>query len=127
MAMASEKEKAAARQREKRRRDKEALVALKAGGQHVIKLTVTTAQYEAYRRNAALRRPGKKPYTIEEYAELLFVQDDRSLNSQLAALAKQTCRTCGEVMPGPAGGCWRMGDSECDQTHVWRELVLKTL
>lgn len=125
--MGTEKEKAAQRQRDKRRRDKEALAALKAGGQYVIKLTVTMAQYEAYRRNAALRRPGKKPYSIEEYAELLFVQDDRSLNSQLAELAKQTCRTCGDVMPGPADGCWRIGEEKCAQTHVWRELALKTM
>lgn len=125
--MADTKERAAARQREKRRRDREAREKLKAGGQRVIKLVVTDAQYEAYKRNAALRRPGKKPYTIEEYAELLFVQDDRSLILELAELAKKSCPTCGEVMPGPAGGCWRNGEAVCAQTLIWKELTLKTL
>lgn len=125
--MADTKERAAARQREKRRRDRETREKLKAGGQRVIKLVVTNAQYEAYKRNAALRRPGKKPYTIEEYAELLFVQDDRSLILELAELAKKSCPTCGEVMPGPAGGCWRNGEAVCSQTLIWKELTLKTL
>ncbi|MFW7204173.1 hypothetical protein ACMGF7_24495 [Serratia sp. BNK-17] len=125
--MADTRERAAARQREKRRRDREAREKLKAGGQRVIKLVVTEAQYEAYRRNAALRRPGKAAYTVEEYAELLFVQDDRSLKLQLEALAKTSCPTCGEVMPGPAGGCWRNGEAVCAQTLIWKELALKTL
>lgn len=125
--MADTRERAAARQREKRRRDREAREKLKAGGQRVIKLVVTDAQYDAYKRNAALRRPGKKPYTIEEYAELLFVQDDRTLIQELAELAKTSCPTCGEVMPGPAGGCWRNGEAVCAQTLIWKELALKTL
>lgn len=125
--MADTKERAAARQREKRRRDREARERLKAGGQRVIKLVVTDAQYAAYERNAGLRRPGKEPYTVAEYAELLFVQDDRSLIKELAELAKTSCPTCGEVMPGPAGGCWRNGEAVCAQTLIWKELALKTL
>ncbi|WP_262140907.1 hypothetical protein [Serratia ficaria] len=125
--MADTKERAAARQREKRRRDREAREKLKAGGLRVIKLVVTDAQYAAYERNAGLRRPGKEPYTVAEYAELLFVQDDRSLELQLEELAKKSCPTCGEVMPGPAGGCWRNGEAVCAQTLIWKELALKTL
>uniref|UniRef100_A8GLN4 Putative GP46 n=1 Tax=Serratia proteamaculans (strain 568) TaxID=399741 RepID=A8GLN4_SERP5 len=125
--MADTKAKAAQRQREKRRRDREARERLNAGGQRLIKFWVTDEQYAAYERNAGLRRPGKSPYTVAEYAELLFVQDDRSLIQELAKLAKKSCPTCGEVMPGPAGGCWRNGEAACAQTLIWRELALKTI
>lgn len=98
-----------------------------AGGMRQITLTVTDAQYQAYERNAQLRRPGKKAYTVEEYAELLFVQDELALKNQLAELSKASCPDCGEALPGPAGGCWRNGESVCGQTHIWKELALKTL
>lgn len=125
--MLDTKARAAQRQRDKRRRDKEKLAALNAGGMRQITLTVTDAQYQAYERNAQLRRPGKKAYTVEEYAELLFVQDELALKKQLAELSKARCPDCGEALPGPDGGCWRNGESVCAQTHIWKELALKTL
>lgn len=125
--MADTKARAAQRQREKRRRDKENLEQLRAGGMRQLTLTITAAQYEAYERNARLRRPGKEPYSVEEYAELLFVQDNLALQNQLVGLSKRCCTGCGEQFPGPVGGCWRNGEAVCAQTHIWKELALKTL
>ncbi|MCW7609085.1 hypothetical protein OM392_14500 [Serratia bockelmannii] len=128
MAKSDEQRKADARNRKRaqRQREREAASSAAVSGRRRITFEVSDHIFEQIKDNCSARRPGKEPYSVDEYFELLAVQDINQLKRQLAELASHKCQ-CGESMPGPAGGCYRNGEAACGQTQIWRELMLKTL
>lgn len=114
------------RKRAQRQREREAASSAAVCGRRRITFEVSDHIFEQIKANCVARRPGKEPYSVDEYFELLAVQDINQLKRQLAELASHKCQ-CGESMPGPAGGCYRNGEAACGQTQIWRELMLKTL
>ena len=115
------------RKRAQRQREREAASSAAVSGRRRITFEVSDHIFEQIKANCAARRPGKEPYSVAEYFELLAVQDINQLRRQLAELGKQKCRQCGDAMPGADGGCFRNGEAACGQTHIWRDLMLKTL
>ncbi|RYM69598.1 hypothetical protein [Serratia liquefaciens] len=113
------------RKRAQRKREREAASGA-VSGRHRITFEVSDHIFEQIQANCSARRPGKEPYSVDEYFELLAVQDINQLKRQLAELDSHKCQ-CGESMPGPSGGCFRNGEAACGQTQIWRELMLKTL
>lgn len=114
------------RKRAQRQREREAATTAAVSGRRRITFEVSDHIFEQIQSNCAARRPGKDPYSVDEYFELLAVQDINLLKRQLAELANHKCH-CGESMPGPTGGCVMNGDAVCKQTGIWRDLMLKTL
>ncbi|WP_447881599.1 hypothetical protein [Serratia fonticola] len=114
------------RKRAQRQREREAATTAAVSGRRRITFEVSDHIFEQIQANCAARRPGKDPYSVDEYFELLAVQDINLLKRQLTELANHKCQ-CGEVMPGPTGGCVMNGDAVCKQTGIWRDLMLKTL
>lgn len=74
------------------------------------------------RRNCALRRPGREPYGMEEYVQLLIRQDDAELQRQLMALTDKRCGKCGDRLP--VAECCCKGDTACWVTAENQELKL---
>lgn len=114
------------RKRAQRKREREAASSAAVSGRHRITFEVSDHIFEQIQANCEARRPGKEPYSVDEYFELLAVQDINQLKRQLAELASHKCQ-CGESMPGPTVGCFRNGEAACGQTQIWRDLMLKTL
>ncbi|MCR0998672.1 hypothetical protein [Serratia rubidaea] len=115
------------RKRAQRQREREAASSAAVSGRRRITFEVSDHIFEQIKANCAARRPGKEPYSVAEYFELLAVQDINQLRRQLSELGKQKCQQCGDAMPGPAGGCFRNGEAARGQTRIWRDLMLKTL
>lgn len=128
MDKSDEQRKADARDRKRaqRQREREAANSAAVSGRRRITFEVSDHIFEQIKANCSARRPGKEPYSVDEYFELLAVQDINQLKRQLSELASHKCQ-CGESMPGPACGCYRNGEAACGQTQIWRELMLKTL
>ncbi len=85
-------------------------------------LNLDTQELDMLRRNCALRRPGKDPYDMDEYIQLLIRQDDARVRQRIKSLSKQRCGKCGESLP--VTECCMQGDSTCWNTNGWHEIKL---
>ncbi|WP_368875748.1 hypothetical protein [Proteus vulgaris] len=106
----------AERKAEQRKRQKEL-------GVTKIELLVDNQELEMLKRNCVLRMPGREPYDVVEYLQMLIRKDDAEYKRQVEKLSKQKCKRCGEQLP--VQQCCLSGDSQCWVTYGWRELQLK--
>lgn len=118
---------AAERKREQRQREREASQRAAVGGNRRIVLIVSEHTYQKIEAARHVRRPGAEPYGIDEYFELLAVEDTLRLQKQMAELAGHQCALCGDVLPGDVRGCFRRGEHGCGQDVAKQSLMLKTL
>lgn len=106
---------AAERKAEQRKRQK-------ATGETKFELMVDSQELEMVKKNCILRRPGKEPYDVSEYIQLLIRQDNERLQNQVAALEKKVCKKCGDKLP--VTKCCLNGDSQCWATQGHNEFSL---
>lgn len=105
----------AERKAEQRKRQKEL-------GVTKIELLVDNQELEMLKRNCVLRMPGREPYDVVEYLQMLIRKDDAEYKRQSDKLSKQKCKRCGDQLP--VNQCCMTGDSECWVTHGYHELKL---
>ncbi|ELL6061429.1 hypothetical protein RXS61_001609 [Shigella sonnei] len=117
----------AERKREQRERERAAARHAEISGHRRIVLTVSEYTFQQIEMARHARRPGAEPYGIDEYFELLAVEDTRRLQKQMAELSQRQCSLCGDTLPGDAQGCIRRGEHGCGQDAVRRLLMLKTM
>ncbi|AFC22474.1 transcriptional regulator [Pectobacterium phage ZF40] len=113
--MTNTKERAAARKRAQRKRQREA-------GVTKLELNLDAQELEMLRRNCAARRPGKEPYDMDEYIQMLIRQDDARVRQKIKAIGHRICGKCGESLP--VDSCCMTGDSACWNTSGWHEMKL---
>lgn len=113
--MSDTKERAAARKRAQRERQKQS-------GEQKIELIIDAQEKAMLAENCALRRPGREPYELSEYITMLIRRDNAELKQKIAELNKRTCKKCGERLP--VTECCLSGDSECWNTAGWHETKL---
>ncbi|WP_049219164.1 hypothetical protein [Proteus mirabilis] len=106
----------AERKAEQRKRQKEL-------GVTKIELLVDNQELEMIKRNCVLRMPGREPYGIVEYLQMLIRKDDAEYKNQVAKLSKRKCERCFEQLP--VQQCCLSGDSKCWVTYGGSELQLK--
>ncbi|WP_440864496.1 hypothetical protein [Symbiopectobacterium purcellii] len=111
MAKSSAERKAAQRERQRE------------AGVSKFELNLDTQELDMLRRNCALRRPGKAPYDMDEYIQLLIRQDDARARQRIKSLSKQRCGKCGESLP--VTECCMQGYSGCWNTNGWHEIKLR--
>ncbi|WP_225182151.1 hypothetical protein [Pectobacterium aroidearum] len=105
----------AERKRAQRERQREA-------GVSKLELNLDAQELEMLRRNCAARRPGKEPYDMDEYIQMLIRQDDARAKLRIKAIRKQQCGKCGDVLP--VDSCCMQGDQECWVTNGWKKFLL---
>lgn len=113
--MSDTKERAKARKRAQREREKES-------GINKVEIQLDDTELNLLSKNCALRRPGKEPYSRDEYIQMLIRRDEIELQKTLAKLNKRCCGKCGEQLP--VTECCLSGDRECWNTVGWHELKL---
>lgn len=86
MAKTAAERKADARDRKRaqRQREREAASIAAVSGRRRITFEVSDHIFEQIKANCVARRPGKEPYSVDEYFELLAVQDINQLKRQHA-------------------------------------------
>lgn len=87
-----------------------------------IEIHVDAQELEMLKRNCTLRRPGRKPYDIDEYMTTLIRRDAAALQQQITVLNQRSCKRCGEKLP--VAECCLSGESKCWNTLGWHELKL---
>lgn len=105
----------AERKAEQRKRQKEL-------GVTKIELLVDHQELEMLKRNCVFRMPGREPYDIVEYLQMLIRKDDAEYKRQAEKLSKQKCKRCGEQLP--VQQCCLSGDSQCWGTKGYHEIKL---
>lgn len=105
----------AERKAEQRKRQKEL-------GVTKIELLVDNQELEMLKRNCVLRMPGREPYDVVEYLQMLIRKDDTEYKRQAEKLSKQKCKRCGEQLP--VQQCCLSGDSQCWVTKGYHEVKL---
>ncbi|MCL2899770.1 hypothetical protein [Brenneria tiliae] len=108
---------AAERKAAQRKRQRESGVAK-------FELNLDAQELEMLGRNCKLRRPGKDPYSMDEYVQLLIRQDDARMRQRIKSISRRRCGKCGDCLP--VAECCMRGDSECWNTNGWHELKLTT-
>lgn len=93
-----------------------------AGVNHRLDLQLDSQEYDMLMNNCALRRPGREPYDIVEYLQLLIRKDDADLKKQVEKVGKKKCGKCGEQLP--VQECCFFGDTQCWTTYGWHDLKL---
>ncbi|MGL5344820.1 MAG: hypothetical protein ACRC9O_09495 [Plesiomonas sp.] len=117
----------AERKREQRLREKMAAENAAVNVEHRVVLTISEHTYQQINLARQARRPGAEPYGVDEYFELLAIEDTKRLKQQLDELAQQQCVLCGDVLPGEDKACCRGGEYHCGQRTARRALILKTV
>lgn len=87
-----------------------------------IELLVDNQELEMLKRNCVLRMPGREPYDVVEYLQMLIRKDDAEYKRQAEKLSKQKCKRCGEQLP--VQQCCLSGDSQCWVTKGYHEVKL---
>ncbi|NBN61578.1 hypothetical protein GWJ07_18450 [Proteus sp. G2639] len=105
----------AERKAEQRKRQKEL-------GVTKIELLVDNQELEMLKRNCVLRMPGREPYDVVEYLQMLIRKDDTEYKRQVEKLSKQKCKRCGEQLP--VQQCCLSDDSQCWVTKGYHEIKL---
>ncbi|MBL1381495.1 hypothetical protein [Proteus mirabilis] len=88
-----------------------------------IELLVDNQELEMLQRNCVLRMPGREPYDVVEYLQMLIRKDDVEYKRQAEVLSKCKCERCGEQLP--VQQCCLSGDAKCWVTKGWREMMLR--
>ncbi|WP_342157415.1 hypothetical protein [Proteus mirabilis] len=88
-----------------------------------IELLVDNQELEMLMRNCFLRMPGREPYDVVEYLQMLIRKDDAEYKRQAEELSKRKCERCGDQLP--VQQCCLSGDAKCWVTKGWREMMLK--
>ncbi|AIR71453.1 hypothetical protein [Dickeya fangzhongdai] len=114
--MTDTRERAAARKRAERERKR-------AAGIQKIELNLDADELEMLQRNCAARRPGREPYDMDEYIQMLIRQDDARVKLRIKSISKQQCGKCGDVLP--VDSCCMRGDSACWLTLGWHDMKLR--
>ncbi len=110
MAKSAAERKAAQRQRQK------------DSGYTKVEVNLDRAEIDIVERNCALRRPGREPYSVDEYIATLIRRDGATLIEQLAVMRGRNCTKCGDSLP--VAECCHVGDHECWVTLGWHEVKL---
>ncbi|WP_313683772.1 hypothetical protein [Pantoea sp.] len=105
-------------ERKKDQRDR-----LAAAGSRKIELTLDNQELEMLARNCATRRPGRKPYEVNEYIALLIRQDDARARGLIKSISKRKCGKCGDSLP--VKECFLSDESACWLHRGWHETKLK--
>lgn len=108
----------AERKAEQRKRQKDS-------GETKFELIVDSQELEMLRQNCVLRRPGREPYDMNEYIQLLIIKDNRELTNKFKQLSNECCGKCGESLP--VDKCCLSGDSACWVTKGWHDLKLDNI
>lgn len=87
-----------------------------------IELLVDNQELEMLQRNCVLRMPGREPYDVVEYLQMLIRKDDAEYKRQAEEVSKRKCGRCGEQLP--VQQCCLSGDAKCWVTYGYRELQL---
>ncbi|MEY0664224.1 hypothetical protein AB7281_16465 [Providencia rettgeri] len=109
---------AAERKAEQRKRQKDS-------GESKFELMVDSQELEMLKNNCAIRRPGREPYEMNEYIQLLIRQDTARLSDKIHELSKSTCKRCGEQLP--VSQCCLSGAADCWNTNGWHDLKLDNI
>ncbi|MCD2527342.1 MULTISPECIES: hypothetical protein [Providencia] len=109
---------AAERKAEQRKRQKDS-------GEMKFELIVDSQELEMLRQNCALRRPGREPYDMNEYIQLLIIKDNQELTEKYKQLSNECCGKCGESLP--VAECCLSGAADCWNTKGWHELSLSKI
>ncbi|GLX63350.1 hypothetical protein KMU_13910 [Proteus vulgaris] len=88
-----------------------------------IELLVDNQELEMLQRNCVLRMPGREPYDVVEYLQMLIRKDDAEYKLQAEELSKRKCERCGEQLP--VQQCCLSGADECWNTKGWHEIKLE--
>ncbi|HDU8677075.1 hypothetical protein JEO92_11695 [Proteus mirabilis] len=88
-----------------------------------IELLVDNQEQEMLKHNCVLRMPGREPYDVVEYLQMLIRKDDAEYKRQAEELSKRKCERCGEQLP--VQQCCLSGDAKCWVTKGWCEMMLK--
>jgi phosphoribosyl-dephospho-CoA transferase len=99
---------ATARKADQRRR-------LAESGVKKVELMLGDHELAIVEQNRVARRPGKEPYGLSEYIEMLIRQDAARVRTHFKRLAPRRCSKCGEQ--APVASCVLQGDSDCWTTH----------
>lgn len=87
-------------------------------------LLLDSQELDMLQRNCALRRPGREPYDVVEYLQLLIRKDDGELRKKIEDLNKRKCGRCGEQLP--VAECCLSEEYKCWVNHGWHELKINT-
>ena len=87
MAMSAAERKAAQRAREAQ------------NGIEKVEIHLSSSEMETLQHNCALRRPGREPYSADEYIATLIHRDDAVLREQMAAMGDRICPKRGVSLP----------------------------
>ncbi len=90
-----------------------------ADGNRKVELNLDAQELEMLGRNCAARRPGRKPYVMQEYIALLIRQDDARVRGRIKTISANRCMKCGDALPVESCPC--DGDSACWLTRGWHE------
>lgn len=93
----------------------------KATGLHRIEIQLSEREYQMALQGCSRRNPGRNPYNIKEYLELLLFCDSQRLDRQESNLGK--CKQCGEQLPKGCGTAF-IGESSCWFTRDAKALNL---
>lgn len=96
----------------------------KATGQHRIEIELTEREYQMALQGCSRRNPGRKPYGIKEYIELLIFCDGQRLERQEGALGK--CNHCDEQLPQGCAAAF-IGEGHCWFTRDAKALNLTSV
>ncbi|WP_433586882.1 hypothetical protein [Providencia alcalifaciens] len=109
---------AAERKAAQRKRQKES-------GETKFELVLNAQEIEMLQQNCGLRRPGKEPYEMVEYIQLLIIKDNQELTEKYKKLSNECCGKCGDKLP--VIKCCLSGDSDCWATKGWHDLKLDAI
>ncbi|EDW3156964.1 hypothetical protein GUP06_002487 [Salmonella enterica] len=93
-----------------------------AAGERKLELVLDAQELEMLARNCADRRPGRPPYEMGEYIELLIRQDDARVKGHIKSISANRYGKCGDALPVKSCPC--AGDSQCWVTHGWHAVKL---
>ncbi|MEQ4511782.1 MAG: hypothetical protein ABN480_14410 [Dickeya sp.] len=113
--MTDTRERAAARKRAERERKR-------AAGIQKIELNLDADELEMLQRNCALRRPGRDPYDMDEYIQMLIRQDDARVKLHIKSISRMKCKKCGDRLP--VSDCCLSGDADCWNTRGWQAMKI---
>ncbi|AYC20077.1 hypothetical protein DZA65_03202 [Dickeya dianthicola] len=113
--MTDTRERAAARKRAERERKRVA-------GIQKIELNLDADELEMLQRNCAARRPGREPYDMDEYIQMLIRQDDARVKLRIKSISRRQCGKCGDRLP--VASCPHSGDAGCWVMYGWHETKL---
>lgn len=93
-------------------------------GLHRIEIQLSEREYQMALQGCSRRNPGRNPYSIKEYVELLLFCDSKRLERQEASLGM--CKHCGEQLPKGCNAAF-IGEGRCWFTRDAKSLNLTSV